>query len=710
MAVEALFKKIFSCCFGQDDDDDDDSFLYGVALLFHEEEVVAQHLIHHDDDALQSAEAHDDAFLYGVAQLFQEEEVVAQHLIHHDDDALQSAEAHDDAFLYGVAQLFQEEEVVAQHLIHHDDDALQSAEAHDDAFLYGVAQLFQEEEVVAQHLALVVPQRLHLKPRLNLPSFARKFNPNRVGLAQKVNHTPSQKKENNRKLTAKKIAKFKKDKEESKKKKGGLYQGIVSQQADCKLGFSLSQSATGKKFHWRLETEGCQQRIETRICALPDDLLLQILHHVPTKEAVATSILSKRWRYVWTMVPRLEFKDEGSESVGWFIEKSLQLHKAPKLDGLIVEIGPHCPFDVDVGKWVENAVNRDVEDLDFKLLWTAEPTRFPKCLYTCDTLVYLTLSNQILVDVSSPASLPSLLYLSLHYVVYKDDGSLVRLLSSSPILKWLSVHRHENDNLKTFTVKVSSLESFYYDDNWLKNEVEDNEIDEVEVDAVEDNEVDEVVDNEVEVDEDDDLNGSLVIDSPALKNLQLYEVWDYCLIENMSFLDEAFINNVPNPDDKFLRSLSSVIHLYLYLTKSMVACCNAIKFSRLIELHFHPDDLVDWLMPLIFLLQNSPQLKTLTIDNNFEGLPLSWNQPVSIPGCLLSHLEIFRWGDYGGREDEKQLMTYILANSKCLKTVEISLLATCNLEDIQEELESMPRVSTSSQLLISTKMDWRFND
>ncbi|EFH66898.1 hypothetical protein ARALYDRAFT_890047 [Arabidopsis lyrata subsp. lyrata] len=333
------------------------------------------------------------------------------------------------------------------------------------------------------------------------------------------------------------------------------------------------------------------------------------------------------------MVPRLEFKDEGSESVGWFIEKSLQLHKAPKLDGLIVEIGPHCPFDVDVGKWVENAVNRDVEDLDFKLLWTAEPTRFPKCLYTCDTLVYLTLSNQILVDVSSPASLPSLLYLSLHYVVYKDDGSLVRLLSSSPILKWLSVHRHENDNLKTFTVKVSSLESFYYDDNWLKNEVEDNEIDEVEVDAVEDNEVDEVVDNEVEVDEDDDLNGSLVIDSPALKNLQLYEVWDYCLIENMSFLDEAFINNVPNPDDKFLRSLSSVIHLYLYLTKSMVAityprssslfhvvaCCNAIKFSRLIELHFHPDDLVDWLMPLIFLLQNSPQLKTLTIDNWVEN-------------------------------------------------------------------------------------------
>ncbi|OAP18889.1 hypothetical protein AXX17_AT1G23070 [Arabidopsis thaliana] len=405
------------------------------------------------------------------------------------------------------------------------------------------------------------------------------------------------------------------------------------------------------------ETEGRQQRIETRICALPDDLLLQILHHVPTKEAVATSILSKRWRYVWTMLPKLEFKDEGSESVGWFIGKSLQLHKAPKLDCLIVELGPHCPIDVDVRKWIENAVNRDVEELDFTLLWSAAPTSFPKSLYTCDTLVCLTLSNQILVDVSSPASLPSLLDLSLHYVVYKDDGSLVRLLSSSPVLKRLSVHRHEDDNLKTFTVKVSSLESLYYDENWLKNEVEDKEIDEVE-----DNEVDEVVDNEVEVDEGDDLNGSLVIDSPALKKLHLSEVWDYCLIENMSFLDEAFISNVPYPDEKFLRSLSSVKHLFLLFSKSM----------------------------------------------DFECRSLSWNQPSSITGCLLSHLETFRWRGYGGREDAKKLlMTYILANSKCLKTVEISLLATCNLEETQKELESMPRISQSSQLLISTKMLWR---
>ncbi|CAA0245277.1 unnamed protein product [Arabidopsis thaliana] len=422
------------------------------------------------------------------------------------------------------------------------------------------------------------------------------------------------------------------------------------------------------------------------------------------------------------MVPRLEFKEDDSESVGWFIEKSLQLHKAPKLDSLVVELGPHCPVDVDVGKWVENVVNRGVKELDFNLLWTAEPTGFPKCLYTCNTLVDLSLSNKILVNVSSPVRLPSLLTLSLRFVVYKDEESLVSLLSSSPVLNCLKVDRHKDDNLTKFTVKVSTLKQLHYNTTRRKDGVEDeedvveeNEVeDDDDVDEVEDDEegvVEEVDVGEVEEDDDDDLNRSLVIDSPALEILRLRNVLDYCLIENISCLHIAKLGYVHNPDHKFLRSLSSVIHMYLYLTKPMVAWCNTIKFSRLLEFYFVPSNLVDWLEPLMYLLQNSPKLQILTIDTDSTCLPPSWNQPSSstIPECLLSHLQIFRWGGYGGREDEKQLMTYILANSKCLKRVAIFLLATCNLEETQMELESMPRNSTSSQLLTSSHKMNMFN-
>ncbi|CAA7039356.1 unnamed protein product [Microthlaspi erraticum] len=150
----------------------------------------------------------------------------------------------------------------------------------------------------------------------------------------------------------------------------------------------------------------------------------------------------------------------------------------------------------------------------------------------------------------------------------------------------------------------------------------------------------------------------------------------------MLCLDEVYIGYLPNHDEKFLTCLSSATRLCSYLSELMAACCDAVKFSRLVDLVFQSE--VDWLEPLIYLLENSPKLKTLTLST--AGCPLSsWNQPSTIPGCLSSHLEIVRWKDYEGKEDEKQLMTYILANSRCLKTVEVSLVATSDLEKCQKE-------------------------
>ncbi|KAG2318779.1 hypothetical protein Bca52824_011992 [Brassica carinata] len=175
----------------------------------------------------------------------------------------------------------------------------------------------------------------------------------------------------------------------------------------------------------------------------------------------------------------------------------------------------------------------------------------------------------------------------------------------------------------------------------------------------------------------------------------------------MPCLDVAEINLCDNLSDKFMRSLSSVIHLDLHFLKSMVASCKAIKYSRLIELNFYPDISVDWLDPLMVLLYNCPRLKYYTLYTA-QSLPLSWNQPISIAGCLSSYLEIFRWKAYGGTEDEKQLMTYILGNSNVLKTVEIEIES--NLEEGRQEIVSMPRISTSSRLLFPTKMKQWFNE
>lgn len=116
----------------------------------------------------------------------------------------------------------------------------------------------------------------------------------------------------------------------------------------------------------------------SRISALHNDLLIQILSLVSTKDAVATTFLSKRWRSLWTMVPKLEYDgisqgpylsrllvDDNYECAWKFLEKSLELHKAPLLETLRIRLGQKRPYDNGhvVEKLVANAVDRFVREI-----------------------------------------------------------------------------------------------------------------------------------------------------------------------------------------------------------------------------------------------------------------------------------------------------------------------------------------------------------
>ncbi|KAK6921465.1 F-box domain [Dillenia turbinata] len=69
---------------------------------------------------------------------------------------------------------------------------------------------------------------------------------------------------------------------------------------------------------------------EDRISKLPDAILTQILSRLPTELSVSTSVLSSRWRYVWTSVPDLVF--EFGEAIQRdprfinFVDRILALH------------------------------------------------------------------------------------------------------------------------------------------------------------------------------------------------------------------------------------------------------------------------------------------------------------------------------------------------------------------------------------------------
>ncbi|KAL0897721.1 hypothetical protein Bca101_081682 [Brassica carinata] len=189
----------------------------------------------------------------------------------------------------------------------------------------------------------------------------------------------------------------------------------------------------------------------------------------PTKDAVATSVLSKRWLSLWTMVPRLTFEDylinieETNEVRGVVLPShavsgTLLLHKSPVIESFHLTKDYECS-DSEIYLWVRITVDRFVRDLKISFINEHCLIRLPSRLFRCETLETLELHRVIFLDVPSLFSLRSLKTLRLRAVKYADVESFVRLITSSPLLENLVVHSCSDDNVETFTIDVPSLRS-----------------------------------------------------------------------------------------------------------------------------------------------------------------------------------------------------------------------------------------------------------
>ncbi|KAJ4882156.1 putative FBD-associated F-box protein [Raphanus sativus] len=103
-----------------------------------------------------------------------------------------------------------------------------------------------------------------------------------------------------------------------------------------------------------------------KISELPDELLVKILSSVPTKLAVSTSVLSKRWKFLWMSLPKLEYSDNQGKSLRDFINKNLPLHRAPVIERLCLELWESHDSKInpeeDIKLWLQTAVSRRVRD------------------------------------------------------------------------------------------------------------------------------------------------------------------------------------------------------------------------------------------------------------------------------------------------------------------------------------------------------------
>ncbi|GLT45821.1 hypothetical protein SLA2020_196250 [Shorea laevis] len=142
------------------------------------------------------------------------------------------------------------------------------------------------------------------------------------------------------------------------------------------------------------------------INCLPAEVLCHILSFLPTKDAVRTSFVSRRWRYLYTLVSNLDFQlrpDYGnSSSVNQlmnFVDGVLLFHNRPsvvrfrlKCSHYIEGIG-NPQFDtLRIDGWILAVMWHSIQELELDITESDINLAFlPASLFTCETLVVLKL-------------------------------------------------------------------------------------------------------------------------------------------------------------------------------------------------------------------------------------------------------------------------------------------------------------------------------
>ncbi|KAL9286307.1 putative FBD domain, leucine-rich repeat domain superfamily, F-box-like domain superfamily [Arabidopsis thaliana] len=410
-----------------------------------------------------------------------------------------------------------------------------------------------------------------------------------------------------------------------------------------------------------------------RISGLPDEVLVKILSFAPTKVAVSTSILSKRWEFLWMWLTKLEFggKLYSESEFKSFLDRNLSLHRAPVIESFCLKLSNSVLKPEDIRMWVVVVLSRYVRELEiYSSCYQDKQNILPSSLYTCKSLVILKLNGGILMDVPRMVCLPSLKTLVLKGVNYFKQGSLQRLLSNCPVLEDLVVNLCHHDNMGKFIVIVPSLQrlSLYIGCKRVLDE--------------------------------------FVIDTPSLEYFKLVDRnYDShsCLIENMPKLREAYVDVRSTDLQSLIGSITSVKRLIIS-SKAMFG--DGYIFNRLERLTLHvleenPSNLLSQ------FLKDSPNLQKLEyfseLDDSYENMRMfPWNQPSIVPECLLSSLQKFTWSQYLGRTQDRDIAVYILKNACCLRNATIDSY-TCLVPELEmiKELTRSSRASTTCELNFS---------
>ncbi|XP_057981082.1 F-box/FBD/LRR-repeat protein At3g52680-like [Malania oleifera] len=255
---------------------------------------------------------------------------------------------------------------------------------------------------------------------------------------------------------------------------------------------SLTRSPKKQKISEENDVDG---EDENGIGRLTDPLLVYILSFLPTKDAVRTSILSKRWECLWMSVPDLYFKEDPLPSrnfedevlerarekrVGFmdFVERVLLLHDLPTIESFSLTVTVIHEWG-RISAWVSAAVRRKVQVLELTLKRVGDSFVLPSCIFTCESLEGLTLNVPTYFEFPHSTRFSNLKILTLAHVTFPDDDTLKQIFVVCPVLEELSLICCNFEHVKAVCINGPKLRrlTIVEDDSLCPDDAKDDDND-----------------------------------------------------------------------------------------------------------------------------------------------------------------------------------------------------------------------------------------
>nr|XP_043627208.1 F-box/FBD/LRR-repeat protein At1g13570-like [Erigeron canadensis] len=187
---------------------------------------------------------------------------------------------------------------------------------------------------------------------------------------------------------------------------------------------------------------------------MPENVVTYILDSLPIKDAARTSILSRTWRFKWTMLTQIVFDFDK-----YYDERDLSIF-------LLQLIGPVTKFillvpnnkelDVkDIKRWIMFLSRKGIKE--FAIINNhLKPLKLPSHLFSCLELKHLKLCNCFFRLPKTSSGFPNLLSLELRRVTF-ESGNCGQLITRCPLLEILKVSYHHNPSGKLKLVEIAKL-------------------------------------------------------------------------------------------------------------------------------------------------------------------------------------------------------------------------------------------------------------